>query len=83
MNPIMKAAVVVSALIASLAWAGPKSYQVTGEVIEVRDDTLVILKGKEKFEIAKGTAGPDVKVGQKVTVEYKMTATSVEVKDKK
>ena len=64
--------------------AGPKTYQVTGPVLEVRDDAIVVQKGKEKWEIiraadtkVKGT----LKVGAKVTVEYKMTATTVEAKD--
>jgi hypothetical protein len=63
--------------------AAPKSYQVTGEVVELTDDTVTVLKGKEKFEIALAAVkadGGELKKGAKVTVEYRMTATSVEVK---
>ncbi len=72
---------------ASLVFAaGPKTYQVTGPVLEVRDDVIVVEKGKEKWEIGRGagtkTAG-DLKVGAKVTIEYRMEAASVEVKDAK
>jgi hypothetical protein len=64
--------------------AGPKVYQVTGPVLEVRDDAIVVQKGKEKWEIARATdtkVKGDLKVGTKVTVEYKMTATTIETKD--
>ena len=68
------------------ALAADKTYQVTGPVLEVRDDAVVVQKGKEKWEIAK-TADTKVtgelKKGEKVTVHYKMTATSVEVAGKK
>jgi hypothetical protein len=63
--------------------AQPDKYQVTGEVAEVSDTMIVVMKGKERFEIARD-AGTKVEgaleKGSKVTVKYKMTATSVEVK---
>ncbi len=68
----------------SLVWAaGPKSYQVTGPVLEVRDDAIVVEKGKEKWEIAKDKdtkVSGDVKVGAKVTVYYTMKAVEIEAK---
>ncbi len=82
MNRFLRSTLVASTLLASLAWAGPNSYQVTGEVIEVRDDVVVVMKGKEKFEIAKGEVTTAVKVGDKVKVDYKMTATGIELKKK-
>ncbi len=74
-------------LAASLAFAGqPNTYQVTGPVLELRDDVIVVQKGKDKWELARGkdtkVAG-DLKVGSKVTIEYRMTATSIEVKEAK
>ena len=66
--------------------AAPKTYQVTGPVLEVKADTIVVEKGKEKWEIAKDAATKvtgDLKVGSKVTIEYKMTATKIEVKEDK
>ena len=63
--------------------ATPDKYQVTGEVAEVSNTMIVVMKGKERFEIARD-AGTKVEgtlaKGSKVTVKYKMTATSVEVK---
>jgi hypothetical protein len=68
----------------SAAAAGPKTYQVTGPVLEVKDNSIVVQKGKEKWEIARDKdtkVKGDLKVGSKVTVEYKMTATSIDVKE--
>ncbi len=70
------------ALSAGGALAAEKTYQVTGPVLEVRDDAVVVQKGKEKWEIAR-TADTKVqgelKKGEKVTVHYKMTATAIDV----
>ena len=60
-----------------------KTYQVTGPVLEVTDSTITVQKGKEKWQLArdKETKGAaDVKVGDKVTIEYSMTAKSIESK---
>ena len=75
-------------LAASLAFAGAvKTYQVTGPVLELKDDKIVVQKGNEKWEIARDKDSKvtgDLKVGSKVTIMYSMKATSIEVKaDKK
>jgi hypothetical protein len=71
-------------LMASFALAGaPKSYQVTGPVLELKDDTITVQKGNEKWEIARDKASKvsgDLKVGSKVTIQYQMKATEIEVK---
>ena len=64
--------------------AGPKDYQVTGPVLDVSDDVITVQKGSEKWEIGRNkdtTINGDLKKGSKVTIQYKMTATSVDVKD--
>jgi hypothetical protein len=68
-----------------LSSASAFAYQVTGEVKEVTDDGIVVMKGKEKFELKKNadTKGDAPKVGDKVTIEYFMTATKVEAKPAK
>ncbi|HEX9052022.1 MAG TPA: hypothetical protein VF841_15940 [Anaeromyxobacter sp.] len=70
------------AMLAGGAFAADKTYQVTGPVLEVRDDAIVVQKGKEKWEVAR-TADTKVqgelKKGEKVTVHYTMTATSIDV----
>ena len=37
--------------LSTAALAGPAQYQVTGPVLEVRDDAIVVQKGNEKWEI--------------------------------
>ena len=68
----------------SLAYAkAADTYQVTGEVVSVDSDVIVVMKGKERFEINRDPADKtDVKVGDKVTIKYKMTETSIEKKKK-
>jgi len=73
-------------LASSLAFAGTKTYQATGPVLEVKDDMIVVQKGKEKWEIAKDKdtkVTGDLKVGSKVTVQYTMKAASIEAKAEK
>ena len=79
---MLRSALAAAVLLSS---ASAFAYQVTGEVKEVTDDTVVVMKGKEKFELKKNadTKGDAPKVGDKVTVEYFMTATKVEVKPAK
>lgn len=80
-------AVLVVMLAVTFAFAAPKTYQVTGPVLEVKDDLIVVQKGKEKWEIARDKdtkVTGDLKVGSKVTIEYTMKAAKVEAKaDKK
>src|SRR6266404_6224065 len=69
--------------LSSTAFAGAKSYQVTGPIVEVNDSMIVVTKGKERFEIDRDSntkVTGDLKVGEKVTIMYTMTAKDVEVK---
>src|ERR1044071_7890738 len=73
----------VSLVFSSLAFAGAKTYEVTGPVLEVNDSMIVVQKGKDRWEInrdANTKVTGDVKVGDKVHVTYTMSATDVEVK---
>jgi hypothetical protein len=82
-------ALVVVVLLLSAVPAGaasPDKYQVTGQVVEVTDTMIVVMKGKERFEMARDAStkvNGDLKVGAKITAQYKITATSVEVKAEK
>lgn len=64
------------------AFAAPKTYQVTGPVLEVTDSMIAVQKGSERWEIARDapTKGNAVKVGDRVTIKNAMTATQIEVK---
>src|SRR5438132_14139153 len=67
---------------AAAARAAVKTYQVTGPVLEVRSDAIVVQKGADKWELAKDAATKvtgDAKVGSKVTIMYRMTATDIKV----
>jgi len=69
--------------LAAPLWAATKTYQVTGPVLEVRPDAIVVQKGTEKWEIARDAGTKvtgDLKVGAKVTITYRMTAADVTVK---
>lgn len=84
----MKTLVLATALTlaASMSFAAAKTYQVTGPVLEIKSDTIVVQKGNDKWEIDKGAAtkiSGELKVGAKVTIEYRMTATKIEVKTDK
>jgi hypothetical protein len=77
-------AVFFSILLAAPAWAATlNTYQVTGPVLEVKPDMVVVQKGKERWEIGRDSStqvSGDLKVGSKVTIQYRMTATSIEDK---
>jgi len=74
--------ILVTALFLSAAsLAVAKDYQVTGPVVDVKDDLIVVKKGSDNWELARDkdtkTTG-EFKKGDKVTIKYKMTATSIE-----
>ena len=78
--------VVASLFVASLAFAGMRTYQVTGPVLELTNDKITVQKGKDKWEIARDAGTKvtgDLKVGSKVTIQYEMKAASIEVKEEK
>lgn len=63
--------------------AAPKSYQVTGPVLEVTSSMIAVQKGDERWEIVRTPdtkVTGDLKVGSKVTISYTMSATKVDVK---
>ena len=69
--------------VASYSFAGSTAYQVTGPVLEVKDDSITVQKGKEKWQVARDKDTKitgNLKVGSKVTIHYTMKATAVEVK---
>jgi hypothetical protein len=60
------------------------TYQVTGPVTELTDTKIVVMKGEEKFEVERDKdtkVTGDLKVGSKVTIKYRMYATTVAVKE--
>ena len=65
---------------------GAKKYQVTGKVVDLSDTVVTVEKSNgEKWELnrdPKAVVKGELKVGAKVTIQYTMTATNVEVKTK-
>jgi hypothetical protein len=60
------------------------TYQVTGPIVELSATKIVVQKNDEKWEIARDAntkVQGELKVGTKVTVQYRMTATKVEVRN--
>jgi hypothetical protein len=75
---------IVAMSIPSVAFAS-HTYQATGPVLEVNDKTFTIQKGKEKWEFDRSPdtkIDGELKVGEKVTVYYHMTAEKVEASGK-
>ena len=81
----LTAALTLSAA-AFAADATPNTYQVTGPIVEVTDAKIVVMKGKDKWELARNAdtkVTGELKVGAKVTIQYSMTAQTIEAKDDK
>lgn len=79
-------ALIALLLAAPVAFGATKTYQVTGPVDEVKDESIVVKKGKETWEIARDAntkVKGDLKKGATVKIEYRMSATEIEVKDAK
>ena len=58
----------------------------TGELVKITAESIVIKKGKGEMVITRNAStnvAGNLKVGEKVTVEYQMIATSVALKDTK
>jgi hypothetical protein len=85
LKPILALTLAVSTLLgaARAGAADVKTYQVTGPVLEVTPTSITVQKGEEKWQVARGKDAKitgDLKVGAKVTIQYRMVATEVEVK---
>ena len=77
------AVVVYAVLVLALVYAaGPKSYQVTGPVLDIKGDVITVQKDTDKWELLKSadtTVTGTLAVGAKVKIEYKMIATKITV----
>ncbi len=85
----MKKISVLAGLAAGLLLSGvalaatAKTYQVTGSVIAVNEDIIVVMKGNDRWEINRDgntKVTDNIAVGDKVTITYRMHAESVEKK---
>jgi hypothetical protein len=83
-TPTLSIFAAVALAFTSSAFGGAsKTYQVTGPVLEANDSMIAVQKGKDRWEVARDASTKvdgEVKVGEKVTITYTMTATNVEAK---
>jgi hypothetical protein len=85
MKRVLLAVFVIAAILAAfvvVGYAAAKSYQFTGVVKAVDGGSLTVEKSAKEtwqFEVSKDTKGIP-KVGDRVTVSYKMVATDIESK---
>ncbi len=80
---ILAFAAVVLAFAAGVYAAAAKNYQFSGTVKAVDGTNVTVEKSAKEtwqFEVPAGTKGGTPKVGDKVTVYYKMVATEIESK---
>jgi len=82
MKKIIISGLAVVLLLAFIYAAAPRTYQVTGPVLNILDDVITVQKGEEKWEVLK-TADTQIAgrlaVGAKVKIEYRMVATKIAV----
>jgi len=72
--------------VAAGGYASAKSYQFTGVVKAVDSNSLTVEKSAKEtwqFELTKDTKGDTPKIGDRVTIAYRMTATEIEASNKK
>src|SRR5262249_28144103 len=69
--------------LSGIAFAGAKTYEVTGPVLEVNDSMILVQKGKNRWALDRNSNTKltgDVKVGDTAHISYTKTAKDVEVK---
>lgn len=85
----MKRNVLISLFALTLLWAivataaAVNKYQVTGPVLEVSADKIVVQKGKDVWELGRDAntkVNGAVAKGKTVMIKYRMTATEINVK---
>ena len=72
--------------LAAGGYASAKSYQFTGVVKAVDSNSLSVEKSAKEtwqFELTKDTKGATPKIGDRVTISYRMTASEIEMNPRK
>ena len=63
--------------------SGPRSYQVTGPLVTLNDDVITVAKDNEQWEMRRNSEtkiNGQLAIGSRVSVVYKMSAMSIDVK---
>jgi hypothetical protein len=78
--------VLIGCLLSFTAGAATRAIVVTGPITELRDDAIVIQKGKQQWEIARGAATKvrgELRKGALVTIEVYLSAGTIDVREEK
>ena len=78
--------ILVVLALAAGGYASAKSYQFTGVVKAVDSNSLTVEKSAKEtwqFELSKDTKGATPKIGDRVTISYRMTASEIEMNPRK
>jgi len=78
--------ILVVLALAAGGYASAKPYQFTGVVKAVDSNGLTVEKSAKEtwqFELTKDTKGATPKIGDRVTISYRMTAAEIEASNKK
>ena len=76
----------VSGFLPPVFAASVNTYQVTGPLLGFDNNSITIQKGQERWQLSHDSSthvNGDLKVGSKVTAQYRMITTSIEVKAEK
>lgn len=70
----------------SVSTSGQRTYPVTGIIVEVNEDVIVILKGRDKWEIGRDATtinADDLEVGSLATIYYTLNAETITVRNRR
>lgn len=76
--------VLIGLLVSIAAGAGTRAILITGPVTDVREDMIVIQKGKQQWEIARGPSTKvrgELRKGALVTIEVYLSAGNIDVRE--
>jgi RNase P/RNase MRP subunit p29 len=78
--------ILIGLLVSISAGAATRAVAITGQVTDVREDMIVIQKGKQQWEIARGPSTKvrgELRKGALVTIEVYMSAGTIDVREEK
>jgi len=76
----------IGLLVSFAAQAATRAILITGPITDVREDMIVIQKGKQQWEIARGPSTKvrgELRKGALVTIEVYLSAGTIDVREEK
>ena len=80
------ALILFSLLVSVSALAATRAVVISGPITDIREDMIVIQKGKQQWEIARGPSTKvrgELRKGALVTIEVYLSAGTIDVRDEK